>query len=306
VWRLPVPVPGALADQPLVRSAPRALAARGVSVVFGGLPSGAAGPLESELARRGLAVFTNAADHRSDPNAALLVPEVNPHALARFAHRPHGVGPIVANPNCTATGLALALAPVWPLLRARAVHVATYQAVSGAGATGAAELGVADNVLPFIDGEEEKVAAETGRLLAGGRRGPTFAPILVHAARVPVRDGHLEAVTVEARARPRRAALLRAWSEFRPLEGDALPTAPVSPVLLRTEPDRPQPVLDLWAGTPERARGMAVTIGRVRWDPPFLRFFVLSHNAVRGGAGGSVLNAELAQRRGLLGEVSLA
>ncbi|MGI0052875.1 MAG: aspartate-semialdehyde dehydrogenase, partial [Thermoplasmata archaeon] len=73
------------------------------------------------------------------------------------------------------------------------------------------------------------------------------------------------------------------------------------PILLRPEPDRPQPVLDRWAGRPERARGMAVTVGRPRWEPPFLRFFSLSHNAVRGGAGGSVLNAEFALRQGRLG-----
>ena len=95
-------------------------------------------------------------------------------------------------------------------------------------------------------------------------------------------------------------SLDRAWRSFDPLAGLDLPTAPHPPIELRTEPDRPQPLRDRWAGSPPRARGMAAVVGRVRWEPPFLRFFVLSHNAVRGGAGASVLNAELALAQGLL------
>jgi len=117
---------------------------------------------------------------------------------------------------------------------------------------------------------------------------------LAHCARVGTRDGHLEAVTVEATRHPALPDLEAAWERFDPLRPRELPTAPSPPLVLRREPDRPQPLRDRWAGEPPRARGMAVSIGRVRWSPPFLRFFLLAHNAVRGGAGGSVLNAELA------------
>jgi aspartate-semialdehyde dehydrogenase len=298
LWRLPVPVPPELATTRLVSATPRRLAADGIDVVFGALPSGTAGPTESELVRRGVSVFTNSADHRWDPNGALLVPEVNGGLLRTRSPRSSRGGLLVANPNCTATGLALALAPVWTLLRPRSVHVATYQALSGAGTPGPGAIAMADNVVPYIEGEEEKVAAETRRLLRA--TGPRTAPFLVQAARVPVSDGHLEAVTVDARSRPSLAALRDAWRRFAPLAEDHLPTAPDRPVLLRGEPDRPQPSLDRWAGEPLRARGMAVTVGRLRWEAPYLRFFVLSHNAVRGGAGGSVLNAELALRLALI------
>jgi len=125
-------------------------------------------------------------------------------------------------------------------------------------------------------------------------------PFIAHCARVGVREGHLEAVTVQAGGRPTLRQLRDAWSSFDPLQGLGLPTAPHPPVELRVEADRPQPVRDRWAGR-GRARGMAAVVGRVRWEPPYLRFFVLSHNAVRGGAGGSILNAELARSAGYWG-----
>ncbi|MCI4362294.1 MAG: aspartate-semialdehyde dehydrogenase [Thermoplasmata archaeon] len=303
VWRLPVPVPPELAGLRLRTATPRALASDRIEVAFGALPSGTAGPLETELTRRGVSVFSNASDHRRDRGIPLLIPEVNPEHLGLLAGRPPGRAVLVTNPNCSATGLALGLAPVWKLLSPRSVHVATYQALSGAGFPGVTALGVADNVLPFIDGEEEKVSTETkrilGRLDSDGVE-PSGVEFLVHAARVSVTDGHLEAVTVTARRRPDRAQIESAWRSFDPLASVTLPTAPHPPIVLRDEVDRPQPALDRWAGTPARARGMAVSIGRVRWDPPHLRFFLLSHNAVRGGAGGSILNAELAIARGLL------
>ncbi len=303
-WRLAEPPPPGLADRPIVRATPAALARRGVRVVFSGLPSGTAAPLERELARRGIAVFSNAADLRGAPGLPLLIPEVNAEHLEIARRRPAGTAPIVTNPNCSATGLALALAPLRGLLEPRAVHVATYQSLSGAGWPGVPSLAILDNVVPFIRDEEEKLAAETGRLL-GRRAGRDVRPwttrVLAQCARVGTREGHLLAVTVEAATAPDRGAILDAWRRFDPLRPLGLPTAPHPPIEVRPEPDRPQPLLDRWAGAPYRARGMAVVVGRVRWEPPTLRFFALSHNAVRGGAGGSVLNAELALARGLLG-----
>jgi aspartate-semialdehyde dehydrogenase len=303
VWQLAEPPPPSLEPTRLEATSPAALARGGVRVAFSALPSGSAGAAERELVRRGVAVFSNAADHRMDPDVPLLVPEVNSGHLALARRRPRGQGVLVANPNCSTTGLVLALAPVWSVLAPRSVHVATYQSLSGAGYPGVASLSIADNVVPFIAEEEEKVARESARLLGSVVRGrvvPVRTTFLAHCARVGTREGHLEAVTVEAGRRPERADLEAAWRTFDPLHGRPLPTAPHPPLLLRPEPDRPQPLRDRWAGEPVRARGMAVTLGRVRWEPPFLRFFVLSHNAVRGGAGGSVLNAELALADGLL------
>jgi aspartate-semialdehyde dehydrogenase len=303
IWQLAEPPPAVTSDRRLRKVTPASLERSGVRVAFSALPSGTAGPIESELVRRGISVFTNAADHRMDRKVPLLVPEVNADHLRLAVRRPRGHGLLVANANCSATGLVLALAPLMPLLRPKAVHVATYQALSGAGYPGVPSLAIADNVVPFIKEEEEKLARESARMLGtlqGERVAPIPTPFVVHCARVATREGHLEAVTVEATGRADRAAIEGALRRFDPLVPRALPTAPHPPIELRSEPDRPQPVRDRWAGTPPRARGMATVVGRIRWDPPYLRFFLLSHNAVRGGAGGSVLNAELALDEGIL------
>ena len=303
LWQLTEEIPRELSHERLRPRSPAQLQRAGIRVAFGAIPSGLAGPIESECRRRGIHVFTNSADHRLDPDVPLLVPEVNASHLTALAGGSRRRPVLVTNANCTATGLVLALAPVWPLLSPKAVHVTTFQALSGAGFPGVASLSITDNVVPYIAHEEEKVAAESNRIFGTARNGriiPDRVPFLANCARVGVRDGHLEAVTVDARLRPSLSALRRAWTGFDPLQGLELPTAPHPPVELRTQPDRPQPTRDRWAGHPERARGMAAVVGRIRWNPPYLRFFVLSHNAVRGGAGGSVLNAELAYARGLL------
>jgi aspartate-semialdehyde dehydrogenase len=304
VWQLAEAPPGSLQDRRLVARSAAALARDKVRVAFSALPSGTAGPLESELVRRGVSVFSNAADHRMDPRVPLLVPEVNADHLELVETHPRRPAILVTNPNCSTTGLVLALAPVRRLLAPRTIHVATYQALSGAGYPGVPSLSIADNVVPFIREEEEKIRRESSRILGERRAGsilPSRVPVLAHCVRVATREGHLEAVTVEASRRPRLPEIEDAWRSFDPLHDLDLPTAPCPPIELRPEADRPQPLRDRWAGHPARARGMAAVVGRVRWDPPFLRFFVLSHNAVRGGAGASVLNAELALEKGLLG-----
>jgi aspartate-semialdehyde dehydrogenase len=303
VWQLAEPPPAALAARRLLKVTPSSLQRAGIRVAFSALPSGTAGPLESELVRRGISVFSNAADHRMDPGVPLLVPEVNADHLRLAGTRPGGRGLLVTNPNCSTTGLVLGIAPLLPLLGARAVHVTTYQSVSGAGYPGIPSLSITDNVVPFVREEEEKIALESARILGmrhGGRISRLTTPFVVHCARVATREGHLEAVTIEATRRPRRSAIERAVREYDPLAGRSLPSAPHPPIELRPEPDRPQPIRDRWAGNPARARGMAVSLGRIRWDPPYLRLFLLSHNAVRGGAGASVLNAELALDDGIL------
>ncbi len=304
LWQLAEAPPAGLARDRLVRRSPSDLARAGVRAVFSALPSGTAGKLESELVRRGVSVFSNASDHRMDPDVPLLVPEVNAAHLGLLNRRRSGRGILVTNPNCSAAGLVVALAPLVPRLKPRTIHVATYQSLSGAGYPGVPSLAITDNVVPFIRDEEEKLALESARLLGtmrAGRVRPLSVPTLVHCARVATREGHLEAVTVETRARTSARAIVDAWRSFDPLAGLDLPTSPHPPIVVRPEPDRPQPLRDRWAGEPVRARGMSVVVGRVRFDPPYLRFFLLSHNAVRGGAGGSVLNAELAVHEGLLG-----
>lgn len=295
VWQLSEPPPAELESEKIRRWSVGDLARSGVRVAFSALPSGTAGDFEIELTRRGISVFSNAADHRMDPGVPLLVPEVNGDHLGLLGPPRAGRGRLVTNPNCSATGLVLSLAPVRELLRPRTVHVATYQSLSGAGYPGVPSLAITDNVVPFVRDEEEKLERESARMLGelhGHHVVPAPIRFAAHCVRVGTREGHLEAVTVEARRTPSQEALEKAWRSFDPLADLSLPTAPHPPIELRTETDRPQPLRDRWAGRPARARGMAAVIGRIRWDPPLLRYFVLSHNAVRGGAGASVLNAE--------------
>jgi aspartate-semialdehyde dehydrogenase len=295
-WGDPGGLPAELLRWKLTATSPRDLSERGIRIAFSALPSGTAGPLERALVRRGIHVFSNAADHRLEPDVPLLIPEVNGPELGKRGSR---TALLVNNPNCTTTGLAVALAPIWRLVAPRRLDVATYQALSGAGFSGLRAPELRENVVPFIPGEEEKVVREARHLLARFTPDPRRLPILVHCVRVPVPDGHLEMVTVEAARRPSTEELRAAWRKFDPLRGRALPSAPHPPVRLESAKDRPQPARDAMRGR-GRARGMVVSVGRVRWEPPYLRFALLSHNAVRGGAGGSILNAEYAIAEGAL------
>ncbi len=167
-----------------------------------------------------------------------------------------------------------------------------------------ASLDILGNVNPFIKNEEEKMNQE-GRKILGEFRNGKFVDsgitILASCSRVHVRDGHLEAVFIHDKDMPDRKLIARTLSQFKSKPQKlGLPSAPERPIIVRTEENRPQPILDVDAGTPERARGMAVTVGRIRVDKGCLRFYLLSHNTIRGGAGGSVLNAELAFKEGLI------
>ena len=183
------------------------------------------------------------------------------------------------------------------------VFVSTYQALSGAGYPGVASLDGVANVIPFIQGEEEKVVKECGKILgvlADGKVRPHPAKVFPSCARVPVRDGHLEKVWVELE----NLDFLKVADDIMAFRGLPqrlrLPSAPEVPLILHTKENRPQPRLDVMAGSPERARGMAVSIGRLRAHENMLGFTLLVHNTIRGAAGGSVLNAELAISEGIV------
>ena len=298
-WLLPDPIPASDADRVVAGCAPEDF--RGCDVVLSALDAATGRRVEPELARAGLAVVSNSSALRMDPDVPLLIPEVNAAHVERLVRRPSGErGFVVTNPNCSVTGLALALAPLHRAFGVRRVVVATMQAVSGAGLDGPRSIELLDNVVPFIAGEEEKIEVELGKILGGvDDRGfvPAAIAVAAHCHRVNTVDGHLEAVSVEL-ARP--AAVEEAIAALEGFAGDvaglSLPTAPAQPIVVRREADRPQTRLDRDTGG-----GMSVVVGRVRPCPVLtLRFVVLSHNTVRGAAGGALLNAELLAARGLL------
>lgn len=272
-------------------------------VVFCSLPGGLAREVESKLASEGHFVFSNARDNRMDPDVPLLIPEVNPdHARAiAVQQKARGwSGFIVTNPNCSTIHLVLALKPIQDAFGIEQLMVTTMQASSGAGYPGVPSLDLIDNVVPFIGGEEEKIEIESRKLL-GDFDGQEFhyADLRISAQcnRVPVRHGHMEAVNVKLKGAATPAEVVDVLREFRGRPQElGLHSAPERPVIVRDQPDRPQPALDR-----DVAGGMASIVGRVRECPLFdIKFLVLGHNTIRGAAGASILNAELLLEDGYL------
>ena len=296
-WMLPGPIPPQAAALVVSGCAPPDFAA--CDLVLSALDAPVAIDVEPALAGDGIAVVSNSSAWRMAAGVPLLVPEVNGAHAAVLSGR-SGTGCIVTNPNCSVTGLALALAPLHRAFGVRRVVVATMQSISGAGLAGPRAIDLLDNVVPYIAGEEEKIEAELGKIL-GTAAASGFVPadiaVAAHCHRVPTLDGHLEAVSVELLRPPTPEDAMAVLAAFRgDIEGLDLPSAPPIPIEVRRAPDRPQTRLDRDCGG-----GMTVVVGRVRACPVLtLRFVVLSHNMVRGAAGGAMLNAELLASRGLL------
>lgn len=276
-----------------------AITAERFDIIFSALPTAVAKEVEGELRKRGQRIFTNASPYRMEKDVPLVVPEVNHEHLDLVRDS----GFIVANGNCSAIGLALGLKPLQPLGISR-VEVTTLQALSGAGYPGVPSLDALSNVIPYIDGEEEKLEREVPKMLGTVENGAIKpAPISIRATctRVPVREGHLESVSVDVERDTDEREVEELFSNFRSLPQELqLPSAPRRPIIVSSSHLRPQPALDVNAGEPQRARGMAATVGRVRVRGRNVRFIILSHNTIRGAAGGSVLNAELMHSRGMM------
>lgn len=291
-WRLSEPPPPGLAETVLRRAEPD-LPCR---IVFSALEAEAARELEPRFARAGYLVFSNASAHRLEEDVPLLVPEVNAdHArlLPIQRTRRGWDGGILTNPNCSATQLVLALAPLDRAFGVERVLVTTLQSVSGAGYPGVASLDALGNVLPDIPGEADKIERETARILghfADGRVTPSRLTVSARTYRVPVENGHTESVSVALARKATRRDILDAWREFRGgPEVASLPSAPARPVEYVDEAHAPQPRRHA-----ERDGGMVTWIGGLApcavldW-----KFTVVGNNTVRGAAGGSLLNAEL-------------
>jgi aspartate-semialdehyde dehydrogenase len=297
-WRLDAPPPPGAAGLVVGRCEPVA----GCELVFSALDAETARDVEPRFAAAGRTVITNASALRLEADVPLVIPEVNAgHLDALPLQRRRGwSGCVVANPNCTTTTLALVLAPLKAAFGLARAQVVTMQAVSGAGYPGVAALDVLGNVVPGIEGEAAKIAAELPRILgAGGPDGFRPAGFALEAltTRVAVADGHTAGLFVELDDDPSAGEVIAVLREWRPLEPGLLPSAPQRPVVVIEAPDRPQPRLDLNAGG-----GMASVVGALeRSGPRRYRMMVLGHNTVRGAAGGALLNAELVCGRGYAG-----
>ena len=277
----------------------------GLDLVFSAVETDAARALEAGFAER-LPVVSTASAYRYEDDVPILIPAVNgDHAeLVREQKKRGWRGYVVPIPNCTTTGLAIALAPLHEVFGVERVVMTSLQAVSGAGRSpGVISLDMIDNVVPYIPREEEKVAQETAKLL--GRRSPQGiepASLIVSATctRVAVLDGHTESVSVALKSAATLDQVKDAMRAFgKDINPGTHPSAPADWLRVIEDPFRPQPRIDRDADG-----GMATTVGRFRPDPAMgahgVKFMLVSHNTKMGAAKGAILVAEDLKTRGLL------
>ncbi len=299
-WVLNDPMPEYAREMTVVPATPESVDAK---IVFSALHNEIAKDLEPQFAKAGAAVCSNASSYRREEDVPLLLPEVNAEhiQLVKIQRQQRGWnGCILTNPNCTSTGLTVALKALDDAFGVKKVFAVSLQALSGAGYPGVSSLDIIDNVIPNIGGEEEKVEWEPRKMLGkliDSKIQLADMKLSAHTNRVAVIDGHIVCVSVGL-ARPTdpetAEAILRAYAA--PLSARELPSSPRPVISVREEADRPQPRLDRLTG-----KGMTTVVGRLRRDPLLdLKFVALSHNTIRGAAGGSIYNAELLVNEGLL------
>src|SRR5713226_2495781 len=296
-WRMKTPIPPRVEEMQVSPARPEGAP----KIIFAALDNSIAAELEPRFAQAGCAVVSNSSALRMQSDVPLVIPEVNPEHIKLLecqSWRRQSGGFVVTNPNCSAIGLVMALAPLEQRFGLETVMAVTMQAVSGAGYPGVASLDILGNVIPYIAKEEEKMEEETRKLL-GQLNGSSIVPgvfgMSAQCNRVAVEDGHTESVSVKLKKKARPEQIIAAWNEFRSAPQELrLPSAPQQPVRYVASADRPQPRFDADWGN-----GMTATVGRLRpcgvldW-----KFTVLSHNTIRGAAGAALLNAELLKARG--------
>lgn len=269
----------------------------GIDVVFSAVESDVARELEPKFAQT-TPVVSTASAFRYEDDVPIVVPGVNfEHCrLIEQQRRRRGwKGFVTPLPNCTTMGLVITLKPLFDAFGIQRVLMTSMQGISGAGRSpGVVALDILDNIIPFISGEEEKVAKETGKILGGlGDAGIAAAPFPVSATctRASVIEGHTEAVFLSTKRPCSVADATRVMREYgTELAALALPSAPRHMIIVHEDPFRPQPRLDRDADG-----GMATSVGRLRTDPALengLKYLLVSHNTKMGAAKGAVLVAE--------------
>lgn len=304
-WHLKAGIPSGVKDLVVHAVDDISEAKKRCSFVFSALDSGTATEFEEKYAEAGIPVVSNASAHRNAKDVPMLIPEINPEHIkiipAQKKNRGWSRGFIAVKPNCS---LQSYMAPLYALHREFRVEkaiITTMQAISGGGHSSFDTIDIEDNIIPLIEGEEEKSEREPLKIL-GRVRGneivcagvPVFS---AHCNRVPVMDGHMACVSVRFEKKPSKEKIIELWKNFRGVPQELkLPMAPEKPIVYKEEPDRPQTRHDRNNG-----KGMAVTVGRLReCNVLDYRFVGLSHNMIRGAAGGGILNAELLKAKGYL------
>ncbi len=307
-WILDTDMPAGAREHKLLPTTAAAITAcdPAIQIAFSALPNESAEAAEPACAAAGLLVFSNASKYRMAADVPLVITEVNWEHLNLLTHqrkaRGYSTGGIVCNTNCTVSGPALSLKPLHAAFGVTRVFSTSMQAASGAGYPGVPSLDMIDNVIPFIKNEEEKMEWESNKLLGklvDGRIDDAGIAYSAHCNRVAVMDGHMVTMSVELGREASPEDCVRVMRDWRSAAVAGLPMAPEAPIVVHDAPDRPQPRRDRHTGN-----GMSAVVGRVRAEPLFgkrgVKFITLAHNTIRGAAGGSVLNAEMCVRMGLI------
>lgn len=260
-------------------------------LIFSGMDANFAGEIEKKYAHDGHFVISNTSNHRMDPQVPLIIPEVNPDHFEILKHQPYRGG-IITNSNCSTMFMAMVLAPLHRAFGIKTVQVTTMQAISGAGYPGVASMDILGNIVPHIKGEEAKMEVESQKILGRLENDHIVSAdyaVSAQCNRVPVFDGHTEALSLKFTIKPTAGEVEGILGDFRGLPQERnLPSAPKRPILIFHEEDRPQPARDVW-----KNKGMSTCVGRVREDNVAdIKMVILGHNTVRGAAGAAILNAE--------------
>eukprot|EP01068_Selenidium_serpulae_P009568 Selendium_serpulae@DN5264_c0_g1_i1.p1 len=302
-WKVSAEIPADMADMDIGDCNVEKLKSM-CDIVFSGLDAAVAGQIETQCAAAGIAVFSNAKNHRYDKDVPILIPTINSEHLdivhTQDVYKQHG-GFIVTNSNCAVTALCMAITPLHKKFEIEQMFITTLQACSGAGYPGIPSMDVLDNCVPYIEGEEVKVEEEPKKIMGHIDKSEikdANTKISAMCHRVPVTNGHLISVSMLFKDKTASAEkVVEMLKNYKCAPEIAeLPTCPKPAIIVRDEPDRPQHRLDRSAGG-----GMAVTVGRIRECNIFdVRLSCLAHNTVAGAAGGSILNAEYAVKRGMV------
>ena len=305
-WAMKTPIPAAVADLKVLDASAIDEVAKNVDFVFCAvdMPKDDTRKLEEDYAKLEIPVVSNNSAHRGTPDVPMMIPEINAAHVAVIADQRKRLGTkrgfIVVKPNCSIQSYVPAIDPLMAF-GPKEIFVCTYQAISGAGKTFETWPEMVDNVIPFIKGEEQKSEDEPLKIwgkLEGGKITLATSPrISAQCIRVPASDGHLAAVFVRFEKKPTPEQIIECWkkAEGKPQQL-GLPSAPVPYLTYFAEDNRPQTKLDR-----DQGKGMGITLGRLRPDPIYdYKFVCLSHNTVRGAAGGAVLTAELLAAEGYI------
>jgi len=300
-WYLDFDIPEEISDTVVDEISTENIKKHKLDLVFSALP-GEIAFWEEKFAAQ-IPVFSKVSKHRMAQDVPLVVPEINQehfNLIEQQKKNRNFNGFIVTAPNCSTTGMVLPLKVLQDKYGIENLNVITFQALSGAGYDGVKSMQILDNVIPFINGEEDKMETEALKILGkydDESKQISNAKFKIYAScnRVNVLDGHLEVLHVKLKNDFDVEKIKEEFTKFNPLKHLSLPSAPENPVTVFDEEDRPQPRLDR-----NKDNGMTICVGRIeKKDDKILRLYTLSHNTIRGAAGESVLEAELAHKLGL-------